>query len=255
MLEYTGSERSLKSRAKVLTRYPLRYIADYLFACSSSAAKWMFGTHSASASIINNAIDVKKFIFNEITRKEKRREFQIGDNFLIGNVGSFSTPKNHEFLIDIFKDIHDINDKTALILIGNGNLCPTIKKKVANLGISNSVIFTGIRSDVPDILQAIDVFLFPSLYEGLPVTLVEAQAAGLKVIASDTITNEVKLTELVEFISLTEPASYWAEKVLQYVDGYERKNTWNEICKAGYDVEENAKWLEDYYLIRGMEKK
>jgi glycosyltransferase involved in cell wall biosynthesis len=250
-----GSERSLKSRAKVLTRYPLRYIADYLFACSSSAAKWMFGTHSASASIINNAIDVKKFIFNEITRKEKRREFQIGDNFLIGNVGSFSTPKNHEFLIDIFKDIHDINDKTALILIGNGNLCPTIKKKVANLGISNSVIFTGIRSDVPDILQAIDVFLFPSLYEGLPVTLVEAQAAGLKVIASDTITNEVKLTELVEFISLTEPASYWAEKVLQYVDGYERKNTWNEICKAGYDVEENAKWLEDYYLIRGMEKK
>jgi glycosyltransferase involved in cell wall biosynthesis len=243
-----GGERSLKSYTKVLTRYPLRYIADYLFACSSSAAKWMFGKHSNSALIINNAIDAKKYIFNETIRKEIRKAMQIENKFVVGHVGSFNTPKNHEFLIDVFLRICDKNANAVLLLVGDGELRFSIERKVANLGLSERVIFTGVRSDVPDLLQAMDVFLFPSLYEGLPVTLVEAQAAGLKVIASDTITDEVKLTDLVEFVSFTQPLPYWAEKTLQYANRYERRNTWNEISRAGYDVVEIARWLEDFYL-------
>jgi glycosyltransferase involved in cell wall biosynthesis len=245
-----GSERSLRSRTKVLTRYPLRYIADYLFACSSSAAKWMFGTHSASASIVNNSIDTHKFVFNEVVRKDIREKFKIDNQFVIGHVGSFQTPKNHNFLIDIFKAIHERNIKTVLILVGDGDLRQSIERKVAQLGLSDSVIFTGIRSDIPNLLQAFDVFLFPSLYEGLPVTLIEAQAAGLKIIASDSITDEVKLTDLIEIVSLKQSGEYWAEKVLQYANGYKRRNTSKEICRAGYDAQENTKLLERFYISK-----
>jgi glycosyltransferase involved in cell wall biosynthesis len=245
-----GGERSLKSRTKVLTRYPLRYIADHLFACSSSAAKWMFGMHSASASIVNNSIDTHKFVFNEVVRKDIREKFKIDNQFVIGHVGSFQTPKNHNFLIDIFKAIHERNIKTVLILVGDGDLRQSIERKVAQLGLSDSVIFTGIRSDIPNLLQAFDVFLFPSLYEGLPVTLIEAQAAGLKIIASDSITDEVKLTDLIEIVSLKQSGEYWAEKVLQYANGYKRRNTSKEICRAGYDAQENTKLLERFYISK-----
>jgi glycosyltransferase involved in cell wall biosynthesis len=169
---------------------------------------------------------------------------------VIGHVGSFQTPKNHNFLIDIFKAIHERNIKTVLILVGDGDLRQSIERKVAQLGLSDSVIFTGIRSDIPNLLQAFDVFLFPSLYEGLPVTLIEAQAAGLKIIASDSITDEVKLTDLIEIVSLKQSGEYWAEKVLQYANGYKRRNTSKEICRAGYDAQENTKLLERFYISK-----
>jgi glycosyltransferase involved in cell wall biosynthesis len=110
------------------------------------------------------------------------------------------------------------------------------------------VIFTGVRSDVPDILQAMDVLLFPSFYEGLPGVVLEAQAAGLPCIISDKITDEVKITDLVEYVSLDKSAEYWAEKVLKFSQGFERRNTYNEIVKAGYDIESVAQWYQEFYL-------
>ncbi len=246
----TSSGFGLDAFVKDILQKPLKgNLADHLFSCSESAGKWLFGSKNMNrVSVLKNSIEVNKFTYNELVRTRMRSELGIDQRFAIGHVGRFQTEKNHEFLINIFEEVHDKNDKTVLILIGDGELRQSIERKVVDLGLSDSVIFTGIRSDIPALLQAIDVFLFPSLYEGLPVTLIEAQTAGLRIISSDTITEEVILTDLVEMVSLQQPDSYWADRVLQYSEGYERRNTNSEILNAGYDVKENAKGLEEFYL-------
>jgi glycosyltransferase involved in cell wall biosynthesis len=236
---------------KNILQLPIRYTADYLFACSDEAAQWLFGKNVVNKDnykVIKNAIDVEKYIFNDYVRKRIRKVLNFEDKFIVGHVGSFSHPKNHKFLIEIFHQILNHNHNSILLLIGDGELRLKIKRIVAELGLTESVIFTGIRPDIPELLQAMDILVFPSLFEGIPVTLVEAQAAGLKIIAADTITEEVALTDLVRFISLKQPASYWADNVLYYINGYERRNTFYEICKADYDVEKNSKWLEEFYI-------
>lgn len=244
-----GSEKSIKSCVKVLLRYPLRHVADYLFACSESAAKWMFGEYSDSTFIIKNAIDTKKFTFSNVIRERKRKELGIENKFVIGHIGRFQTPKNHVFLIDIFKEIYNKDKNSVLLLVGDGELRSSIEKKVKELRLMNNVIFTGVRTDVPELLQAMDVFVFPSLYEGLPVSLIEAQAAGIKIFASTNITKEVKITKLVNFISLKKSPEYWAELILSACkNGYERKDMRKEIIDAGYDINENAKKIEKFYL-------
>ncbi|WAA12116.1 glycosyltransferase family 1 protein [Fervidibacillus halotolerans] len=246
----TSSGSGLSAIVKNILQYPIRYIADYLFACSKDAGEWLYGKRACKKNnfyILKNAIDTKQYVFNESIRNIKRKEFKIENKFVIGHVGRFNIPKNHSLLIDIFKKVHDKNQNTVLMLVGDGELRPIIEKKVNELGLSDYVIFTGVRSDIPELLQATDVFVFPSLYEGLPVTLVEAQAAGLPCIISDTITDEVKITNLVEKLPLNLSAKEWAEKVLKYMNVYERKNTFEEIKTGGYDVNETAKWLEDFY--------
>lgn len=203
---------------------------------------------SLNYKIIKNGIDVEKYIFKESVRKRIRTALGFEDKLVVGHIGSFSHPKNHKLLIEIFRQIQKHSHNSILLLIGDGELRPKIERIVIELGLTESVIFTGVRSDIPELLQAMDVLVFPSLFEGLPVTLVEAQAAGLKIIAADTITKEVALTDLVRFISLKQPASYWADNVLYYINGYERRNTFYEICKADYDVEKNSKWLEEFYI-------
>jgi glycosyltransferase involved in cell wall biosynthesis len=217
------------------------------FACSEAAGKWLFGENS-KFEVINNAIDTKKFIFNESVRKEKRKELKIEDRFVVGHIGNFSKAKNYPFILEVFNEILRNYSNAVLLLIGNNAVDPEIEKKAFQMGIRDDIVLTGVRSDIPDLLQAMDVFLFPSLFEGLGMVAVEAQASGLHCVVADTIPQEIKLTDLVEFISLTETASYWADKVMQFANGYERRNTYDEICKAGYDVIENAEWLESFYL-------
>lgn len=252
-----GGELKIKSLLKIIMRYPLRYISNHLFSCSLLAAKWMFGKHYSSTHIINNTIDTQKFVFNEHIRIDERNKMKVENKFVIGHVGRFDTAKNQSFLVDIFKEINKKNLSTVLILVGDGRLRHSIEQKVKDLGLGDSIIFTGVRSDIPQLLQVFDIFVFPSIYEGLPVTLVEAQASGLPCIISDTITEEVKITNQVEFISLDQSPEYWAEQVLKYANGYERKSTYEEICKSGYDIKEKVKWLEDFYIeeynkIRGL---
>lgn len=243
-----GGEHSVKSYLKVIMRYPLRYMADYLFACSKSAAIWMYGKHSHSAYIINNAIDAEKFVFNKNMRKDKRKELQIEDKFVIGHVGRFHIQKNHKFLIDIFKEVHDRNRDSVLLLVGDGDLRQSIEEKVNNLGLADNVIFTGVRSDIPELFQAMDVFVFPSLYEGLGIVAVEAQAAGLHCIVADTIPKEAYVTDLVEKEYLKTSKELWAERILKYAKGYDRRNTYEQIKSSGYDIEETSNWLEEFYL-------
>lgn len=247
----TSSGKGFSAIVKNILQYPIRYTADYLFACSRNAGLWLFGNRACNKEnfiVFNNAIDTNEFIFDKDARLEKRKEFQIVEKFVIGHVGRFITPKNHVFLIDLFKAVYDKNDKAVLILIGEGELRQLIEKQVYDLGLNDNVIFTGMRPDVNKVLQGIDVFVFPSIYEGLPVTLVEAQAAGLPCITSDRITNEVKITDLIEYISLNQSAEYWADKILGYSYGYERRITYDEITKAGYDIVSVTKKYENFYL-------
>lgn len=253
----TSSGTGLSAIVKNILQYPIRYTADYLFACSESAGTWLFGERACKKDnffIMNNAIDAKEFIYNKDKRTEKREEFQIEDKFVIGHVGRFQIPKNHEFLLDIFKAVHDKIKNAVLLLIGDGDLRLTIEKKVHCLGLSDSVIFTGVRQDIPELLQVMDVFVFPSLYEGLGIVTIEAQAAGLHCIAADTIPKEADVTDLMETVSLKESATYWASKILNYRDGYQRRNTYDQINLSGYDIGETTQWLENFYLSHGEER-
>ena len=227
-----------------------KYATDY-FACSYLAGEWLFGKKNiknGKVKVIHNAVDYDKFKYNENIRKEIRNEFRIKDNeLLFGNVGRFTNQKNHTFLIDIFNEIHKHNKDTKLIMVGIGEKEEEIKEKVKSLGLDKVVIFAGFRKDVNKIMQAMDVFLLPSLYEGLPVVGVEAQAAGLPSFTSkDVVTSEVKITNAIEFISLDKSAGEWATEILN--GDLTRRDTKKELKKAGYFIEDSAKDLVDFYL-------
>lgn len=229
----------------------LKEYSTYWFACGLDAGRFLWGARAVEKGkviVINNAIDIDKFTFNANLRDQKRKELGIDGKFVIGNVGRFTYQKNHEFLIKVFSEIYKLNKNAILLLVGGGELEADIKEQIINLGLSEAVKFLGIRNDVPHLLQAMDVFLLPSRYEGLPVVLVETQAAALKSIASDVITQEVKVTNYLNYISLERDPQYWANEVLKYVDGYNRNNTSAEIKKGGYDIRLEAGKLERIYI-------
>lgn len=247
----TSSGKGLSALVKNLLQYRIRNISEYLFACSESAGIWLFGKKSCKRDnfyILKNAVDAKKYIYNERIRLEKRKEFLLDGRFVVGHIGRFHESKNHNFLVDIFKSIYDQNKKAVLMLVGDGQLRQSIEKKVFELGLGDSVIFTGVRSNIPELLQVMDVFVFPSIYEGLPVTLIEAQASGLKCFVSDNITSEVNVTDLVKNISLKDTEENWASQILSANNAYSRKDTSQEIIKSGYDIKDSSKWLENFYL-------
>lgn len=243
----TSYGNDIVSKLKSIFFYPVRFQADYLFSCSNLSGIRNYGRKKVF-TVINNCIITKLYEFNEDIRKRIRKELSLDDKFIVGHVGRFNIAKNHSFLIDIFHEIYKNNKDTVLLLVGGGELKSDIESKIVNLGLKDNVILLGVVANVPEILSAIDMLLFPSLYEGLPVTIIEAQAAGLRCIISDSITSEVILTPLVEVIALKQPAQYWAERLLAHVGGYAHPKTFEEIKKSGYDVEEVAKWLENFYL-------
>jgi glycosyltransferase involved in cell wall biosynthesis len=191
-------------------------------------------------------IDATAFIFNEKTRNQVRSEMNIEDKFAIGHIGRFMHVKNHEFIIDVFREIRIKNKNAVLVLTGSGILEKNIKDKVIKLGLQDSVLFLGTRSDVAEILQALDVFLFPSYHEGLPLTLIEAQASGLQCYISENITQEVIITDFVRKISLSNNAKFWAKEILEDTR-FERQNTFGQILKAGYNIEQVARELLNFY--------
>lgn len=246
----TSSGIGFSAIIKNILQYPVRYIADYLFACSNESGEWLFGKKACRNDnffILNNAIDVKKFEFNEHTRARKRKELQIEKKFVIGHVGRFIKAKNHVFLIDIFKAVHDRNKDSVLLIVGDGELRQSIAKKVTEIGLNDSVIFTGIRNDIPELLQVMDVFVFPSLFEGLPVTLIEAQASGLPCVVSHTITREVMITPFIQFVSLKKSEDEWADIIysMKYI---KRECAHQYITNSGFNITDTSHKLTDFYL-------
>lgn len=228
----------------------IRYFSTNWFACGVEAGKWLYGEKAVKSEkfhIMNNAIDIDQFIFNNDIRKQKREELRSEDKFIIGNVGRLSFEKNHEFILKVFNEIHRINSKAILLLVGRGPLEEKIKEQVEIFGLAEAVKFLGYRSDVPQLLQAMDVFLLPSKWEGLPVVLVEAQASGLKSFAADTITDEVKVSNVLTYKSLEQSYVEWATEILKYANGYERKNISDKICQGGYEIKQEAEKMEKTY--------
>ena len=232
---------------KVFMRSIPKYATE-LFACGHEAGKWMFG--SIEFTVLNNAIDAERYAYDEKKRKEIRAELNIPENALvIGHVGRFAPPKNHTFIVDLFDRITKMRNDSVLLLVGDGDLKAGIEEKVKKLGLSDKVVFTGLRSDVDRLLQAMDVFLFPSVYEGLPLSIIEAQAAGLPCLISDKVPDECRITDCVQQLSLDDPIEIWIQAVLN-AGGTERKETLTLIRNAGYDIKTNAVKLQDYYLKR-----
>lgn len=234
---------------KAVKRYYSFWLKDATdcLACSQAAAKAMFP--EKDVTVIKNGIDVNKFSFNEEIRDKIRRRYSISDKLVLGNVARFEVQKNHEFLIDIFSEVHEINKNSVLILVGKGRLEKDIQDKVRIYGLENAVIFMGSRQDVHELVQAFDVFVFPSLFEGLPVALLEAQAAGLRCVVSDTITKEADITGNVEFVSLKKSAGYWADLIVKCSD-YERKNADGLIKGGEFDIVHTAELLANFYLSK-----
>lgn len=206
--------KTLKGYTKSFLFKLFKLPANIYWACSNEAGKFLFGKNT-KFELIPNAINMKKFIYNIDIRSEVRNELNLNNKLVIGHVGRFNLQKNHSFILDIFNEIHKINSNTVLILIGSGELEKNIKEKINKLKLNDDVKLLGIRNDVNRIYQAMDLFLMPSLFEGLPLTGVEAQASKLRCFFSDVITNEVKITNNIKFIPLSETPKKWAELMLK----------------------------------------
>lgn len=210
---------------------------------SDLAAEYTFGKkayESGAVNILHNAIDIDRYGFNADMRCRIRSEFGLSDDTtIIGHVGRFMTQKNHAFLLEVFAEYLKINGKSILMLVGGGQLESAIKQKASELGISDKIIFTGVRSDVPALLSAMDVFVFPSLYEGMPNTVIEAQATGLPCLIADTITREADITGLVHYLPLGD-AGTWAHLVAE-LPQVKRETPMQKFKENGYDIETVAK--------------
>ena len=240
-----NQDKNLKYPIKLWYKRAIPKYATNLFACGKDAGDWMFG--GASYQIINNAIDVAAYAYNSTKRQEMRRQFGLEDEFTIGHVGRFSQPKNHPFLIEVFAALLRKEPNAVLLLVGGGEDMTKIQAKAQTLGVAERVRFLGIRSDVADLMQTMDVFVFPSLYEGLGIVLIEAQAAGLPCVVSDTIPQEAYLTDLVTTEKLSSSPEKWAEKILEKRD-FPRTDRRSEIAAHGFDITTEAVKLQEFYI-------
>lgn len=232
--------------------WPTRYVANQFFACSKDAAISRYGRKVGNDAdrcpVLNNAIDTGKFVFREAKKQQMRQQLHISESALvIGHVGRFVDAKNHLFLLDVFLELHKRDSNSVLLLVGDGELRSKIERKIQTLGLTDSVILTGVQSNTYDYYQAMDCFVFPSHYEGLGIVVIEAQTAGLPCCISTGVPREAAVTDLVQFRSLDDSPEQWAEWILCRIDT-PRKDMSEEICKAGYDIAETSKWLENYYL-------
>ena len=248
----------------ILRPFSKKY-ANVYFACSELAGRWLFGNKTfdeGKVTIINNAIDVEKFVYNEDIRKKVRNDLKEkckleidDDTLVVGHIGRFVKQKNHDFLIDIFNEVHKRKENSVLVLVGQGPLQKEIEEKVNKLGLQDCVLFLGQRNDANELYQAMDVFVLPSLYEGLGMVLIEAQYAGLNCYCSEAVPKEAYLSNLLTKITLTESSSKWAEKIIDGQNKFTRKDMTEELKDSRYDIKKETKKLEKEYFKLLKDKK
>lgn len=232
---------SMKSRiAHVLGRLLYGRYVNVRIAPSDLAAKYTFGNKAyknGSVNILHNAIDTDVYGFDAQGRTNIRAELKIsGNTTVIGHVGRFMAQKNHLFLIDVFSEYVKKNENSLLLLVGGGELEGEIRKRAAERGVADRIVFTGVRSDIPALFSAMDVFVFPSFYEGMPNAVIEAQATGLPCVISDRITREADITGLVDYLPLGDAAA-WAEHISSMPLPVLRKTPYREFSEKCYDIE------------------
>lgn len=219
-------------------------VATHFFACSEEAGKWMFPNQDVR--IIKNGIETEKFSYSPEVRNRVRSELGLNNCLTLGHVGRFIPVKNHEFLIDIFHVVCKGIPDAKLLLIGNGPLEDAIRTKVKSMGLEHNVLFLGLRDDIHNILQAMDVFVLPSLYEGLSLSSVEAQVAGLYCLFSSNVSTACKMTDSVKFIPLNDKGA-WSDAVVS-MPLIARKSGKPAIIEAGFDIQTTAEFLQNFYI-------
>lgn len=243
----------------LILRLTSKIYANYFFACSEEAGSFMFGKNIKKNKrfyVISNAIEVEKYAYNSRIREEQRKENNIENNFVIGNVARMVDMKNHDFLLKVFKEILIMNKEAKLLLIGNGPLEEKLKKETKELEIDKNVIFYGVTNKVNDLLQAMDVFVLPSLFEGVPLTVIEAAASGTKYVISDKIDSHLKKNDLELKISLDETPEFWAKQILKFAEDYTKVNQKELLIESKFDIATESNRLEKIYqeILKGENK-
>lgn len=244
----SGIQASLKNIHKFVVGYLSKLLdsKEYIhFACSSSAARWVFRKASLDkVTLLNNGVDIDKFQYNTETRQRIRQEIGVKENeFVIGHVGVFSIQKNQEFLIKLFEILNKESNQYKLLLIGDGDMKEEIIREAKSRNVYEDATFAGVKQNVCDYMQAMDCFVMPSRYEGLPIVAIEAQAAGLPLVLSDRITEETKLGENVSFLSL-EDMSKWVAAIEDIRNNYHRIDTSDLVKNSGYSMVSTARIFE-----------
>lgn len=243
----------LRSFVKRLLRPFAVMFANQYWACSKLAGIWMYGQKSVDnggVTIINNAIDLKKYAFNEECRKRLRKKFGLEGKFVVGHVGRFMKQKNHDLLIEIFKELVKHKSNAIMLLIGEGPLLENIQQKVNRLGLQNQVVFLGPRNDVHELYNSMDVFVLPSFYEGLPIVGVEVQANGLPLVCSSEVTRDVAVNDNVSFIPLEQGLNYWVDSIM-LSKRVSSKDVGQSFLGSGFNIIEESKKLSRLYLRFG----
>ena len=242
----SSQDKNLKYIIKYIYRHNIKKYANKMFSCGEISGKWMFCTDNFE--ILPNAIDAERYRYNKNVRNSVRRELGFDDDdFVIGHVGRFSKVKNQAFLVSVFECIHHYDKSAKLVFAGTGEEENNIKRIVYTKKLTDCVKFLGLRQDIERLLQAYDVFVLPSKYEGLPVTMIEAQATGLPCIISDKVPIECDITGNVVSICLNSSLKKWAKSIL-YFKKFHRQDTYDKVSSSRYDIKDNANYLMNYYL-------
>ena len=245
-----GRGETKRNIMKYILRNFSRVFPTEICACSRLAGEFQFGKHAMNSGrvlIWPNAIETERFAYSETVRHETRKALKLTDKFIVGHAGRFMPQKNHSFLIDIFAEIRKRRDDAVLLLAGDGPLMDSVKAKVQRLGLSECVVFLGSVGDMERYYQAMDVFVLPSLYEGLPVVGSEVQVSGLPFLCADTVTPETKFCDNLHFMPLNAGAEAWAEEALRISNGHVRQDMSSYARDAGFDVKVQAEKLTKWY--------
>ena len=242
-------EPTLKGHTKNLMNKLWKCYANVFFACSRAAGNYMFAKEPYR--VINNGIPCENFLYRPEVRASYRKMLNVEGKIVVGHIGRFDPQKNHSFLVDIFASYARKHDDAVLCLIGEGSLQADIRRKVEVLRLTDKVLFLGVRTDMEQIYQALDIIVLPSLFEGLPVVGVEAQAAGLPMLTSDSVTRELCVTDFVEMLPLRDAPKIWANKIDEMLAKKARRNTLVEMNAAGFNIRRTTDDLQNFYLAKG----
>lgn len=236
-----------------IASYPTRFIADRFFGCSYEAGKDRFGgkvVEDPRFAVLPNGIDLSQYAFNETVRKDMRKKLNIEGKAVFGHVGRLTAVKNHRFLLEVFSTIRQRIPDAVLILVGRGEMEHELRQLTCGMGIDSAVRFLGIREDVPDILEAMDVFLFPSIKEGLPLAAIEAQASGLPCIISTGVPKQVLVSDRASLLPVEDHADRWASIAVELYETAAQKgrsDCIDQVRAHGFDINETVKRLQAFY--------
>ena len=248
-----GKIRTFHDLAYKIFSYPTRYIADQLFGCSTEAGIERYGNsavRSTKYKNFNNAVDAERFHFDKLSREKLRKELRLSEKqIVIGTVGRITLQKNPYKIFSIFKYLVENYENVKCLWVGTGELENEIKHQILQADLQDKIIMTGVRSDIPNVMFALDCMLFPSLWEGLPVSVIEAQAANLPVVLANTISKETQISDLLSWHNLDESDATWATDVMRLAELYRnhREKYAFDMSVSGYDINETVKWLMDFY--------